>query len=328
VATKVWTTQTESGTVMSRSRSSVGQIVLADNPLGTLSIDALTSLSKVWHDEDGFHAATETDIGKIVLTPAGGDPQVLDLPTPGEPVEVPGLATISLGKAKKSVTAEGARAKAEVLRINATATQSRVRVGHTLAQMDGGIKSGIFSGFGAALRAEAADSSIQTGRTPFQPMDCQGTGGETEVRDTAGLNLGDQIVVGAVETRQSAQQTMQRASGFEESQVAEINIGDGALVVKGIVGRVNVKRSGDNLAKLSRNIKGTTIGSITANGEPQTFPDTEPLVIDGVASIERNVKKKIKGGLALTALRITLLDGSGAVIDLGLAKLQVQKSGL
>jgi hypothetical protein len=327
VATKVWTTQTKDGTVMSRSRNSVGRIVLADNPLGTLSIDALRSLSKVWHDADGFHAATETSIGKIVFAPAVGDPQVLDLPTPGQPVEVPGVATLSVGKAKKSATADGARAKAEVLRINATASQSRVRVGHTLAQMDGGIKSGIFSGFGAALQADAADSNIKTGRTPFQPMDCQGTGGETEVRDTAGLNLGDQIVVGAVEARQSAEQTMRRASGFEESRVAEINIGDGALVVKGIVGRVNVKRSGENLAKLVRNIKGTTIGSITANGEPQTFPDTEPLVIDGVASIERNITKKIRGGMTVTALRITLLDGSGAVIDLGLAKFRVQKSG-
>lgn len=327
VATKVWTTQTDSGVVMSRSRNSIARVVVADNPLGTLSLDALKSVSKVWHDGDGFHADTETSIGKIVLTPAAGEPQELPLPTPDQPLEVPGLATITVGNPHEKAGADGAKASAEVLRIDVVASGSRARVGHTVAEMDGGIKSGIFGGFGSALRANAADANITTGRTPYQPMPCQGTDGKTETRNTAGLNLGDQIVVGAVESSHNAEQTMKSAGGFQQAKVARIDIGDGALVVNGIVGRVNVHRKGDHLGKLVRNIKGTTIGSITADGEPQTFPDTGVLEIPGVARLEPSIKNKIKGGIAVTALRITLLDGSGAVINLGQAKLFIKKSG-
>ncbi|MFC4784506.1 choice-of-anchor P family protein [Nocardioides sp. MAHUQ-72] len=327
ITTKVWTTQSRKGVVTSRSRNSVARVVLADSPLGSLSIDGLRSVSKAWHDSSGFHSSTKTSIGSITLTPAAGDPQQLDLPTPDQPLEVPGLATISLGKSHKSAGSGGAKATAEVLRIDVTASGSRARIGHTYAEIDGGVKSGIFGGFASGLRANAADSNITTGRTPYQPMPCQGTGGETEVSSTAAVDLGGQIVVGAVESRQRAEQTRKRAGGFEQGRVASIDIGDGALVVKGIVGRVNVHRTGDHLHKLVRNIKGTTIGSITADGEPQTFPDTGVLEIPGVARLESSIKHKIKGGMAVTALRITLLDGTGATINLGQAKLFVKPSG-
>ncbi len=42
----------------------------------------------------------------------------------------------------------------------------------------------------------------------------------------------------------------------------------------------------------------------------------------------RAIVRKIPQGISVTALRITLLDGSGAVIDLGEAKLSIRDSGL
>ena len=70
----------------------------------------------------------------------------------------------------------------------------------------------------------------------------------------------------------------------------------------------------------------TNIGTITANGQEYTFPDSDPLVIDGVAKLERNIVKNIKNGISVTALRITLLDGSGAVANLGEGKFYVKRA--
>ena len=68
------------------------------------------------------------------------------------------------------------------------------------------------------------------------------------------------------------------------------------------------------------------IGTITANGQEQTFPDSDVIEIPGVARLERNIVKKIKNGLSVTALRITLLDGSGAVANLGEGKFYVKRA--
>ena len=76
---------------------------------------------------------------------------------------------------------------------------------------------------------------------------------------------------------------------------------------------------------LTSSTKGTTVGRITVNGQPQEFPDTGVLEIPGVAKLETAVTQKLKNGLAVTALRITLLDGTGAVIDLGNARFQVRR---
>jgi hypothetical protein len=42
-----------------------------------------------------------------------------------------------------------------------------------------------------------------------------------------------------------------------------------------------------------------------------------------VAKLERKVVTRSKTGLKVVALRVTLLDGSGAVVDLGEAKLNI-----
>ena len=96
-------------------------------------------------------------------------------------------------------------------------------------------------------------------------------------------------------------------------------------MVDGIVGEAHVTRHGN---KVTRNTNGSTVGTITANGEPQSFPDTGVLEIPGVAELEPRVVQKIPGGIKVVGLRITLLDGTGAVIDLATAKIRIEKSGM
>ena len=51
------------------------------------------------------------------------------------------------------------------------------------------------------------------------------------------------------------------------------------------------------------------------------------LNIPGVAKLERNVVHRYTNGISVIALRVTLLDGSGAVLDLGEAHLKIKNSG-
>ena len=326
VKTRVWTTS-RNGVVSSRSRDTIARITLADNPMGSLTIDGVKAVSRAYHDAQGFHAVTHSSVASITFTPTTGDPQSFDLPAEGAPpIDIPGVATIAAGTSKKHESGSGAVAVSEVLTITVPGSSSKVHVGHAYARIDGGIKSGIFGGFGAGSRGNAADGHVTSGRSPYQPMPCQGTAGKTRTKDLARADLGHQVVVSGLHAQQMTDATMTKAWGYEQGSVAKLNIGQGQLVVKGIVGKVHVVRKGAGLTQLVRNTRGTTIGSITANGQAQQFPDTGVLEIPGVAKLESNVKTKVRGGMAVTALRVTLLDGSGAVLNLGLAKLTILKS--
>lgn len=69
------------------------------------------------------------------------------------------------------------------------------------------------------------------------------------------------------------------------------------------------------------------MGRITADGERQSFPDTGVLEFPGVAKLEAKVVERRKQLTSVVGLRITLLDGTGAVIDLGTAKTGGKRSG-
>jgi hypothetical protein len=197
-------------------------------------------------------------------------------------------------------------------------------VAHTNAQIGGGVKTGIFSGFSSGTRAKGLDGNVSVGYTPLQIMPCQGTRGEVRSKSILSSDLGDNVIVRKASTRELGAQLGDVAKGYERGQVSVVKFGDQDLVIRGIVGQANVKRVD---GRVVRNAKGTTIGEITVNGERRRFPDTDVLNIPGVARLERHLVEKYRNGLFVTALRVTLLDGSGAVVNLGQAKLTIRPSG-
>jgi hypothetical protein len=324
VATTVWT-QRGPGAVSSYSRHTIGNLALADSPLGSLELNAITSQSRAFHDTRGFHSTTSTNVGSISFTPTGGDPQTFAAPAPGQPVEIPGVATITVGSSATTHSATTARARANALMIDLAATGSKAQVGHTSAQISSGIKSGIFGGWSSGTRISGLDDVVTSGPTPLSIMPCQGTAGLLRANGIAHGNPDDNVVVDGQASRQLASQTSTKATGFERGSVAKANLGHGQLVISDIIGKANVTRTAKGV---TRNANGTTVGTILFNGEPQTFPDTGILEIPGVAKLERKIVKRSPTGISVTALRITLLDGSGAVISLGQAKLSIHGSGL
>jgi len=326
VTTHAWTTRNATtGVVASHSRNAIAKVVLSSTQAGTLSLEGIKSTAVASHDDKGFHADTTAELAKIVLTPAMGPAQEIPVPDPGQSVDVPGVATIDMGTPKKAAGKDLARARVEALTITSAATGTKVHVAQSFAQLARGIKSGLFGGYADGARANAGDGHVTTGRTPYQPMPCQGTHGDLRDNSTASVDLGNGLVLSGVEASGMADQTAARAWGHEEGRIAKVDLGNGQLVVDGIVGRVEVTRKGTDLQTLVRHAK-TTIGTITANGQEQTFPDSGVIEIPGVAKLERNIVKKVKNGLSVTALRITLLDGSGAVANLGEGKFYVKRA--
>jgi hypothetical protein len=323
VKTRVWTTQ-KHGVTASHARHTIAQITLASNGVGSLSLDAIRSEAKAFHDDSGFHATTTTSVGSITLTPPGGlPPQTFPAPTPDQPVAIPGLATIYLGRNATSHGAHGATANALALRIDVVASGSSVKVARSHAEINDGLTVGIFNGHSNATRVPQALTDIaHSGPNPLSLMPCVGTGGKLQTKALADLDIGGQLVVHGLSSSQRSNQGDGKAHGFERAKIAKINLGGGQLIVNAIVGKANVERTPDGWV---RTAQGTQLGSITANGQAQTFPPSGVIEIPGVAKLERKVVTRTKTGIKVIALRITLLDGSGAVVNLGEAKLRISR---
>jgi hypothetical protein len=321
VATRV-TTREHDGAVASVSRHGIAGLVIAQDGLGSVAINGLASRARAWHDADGFHADTLTEIGSITFTPPGMPPQEMPLPTPDQPLEIPGLVTIEAARSAKDVTDAGAMAKAMVLKITVVPTGTTARIAFSNARIHRGIKSGLFRGAASGVQGTGLDGMLSVGQLPLSLLPCQGTGGEVVSKSLASVDLADQVVVGAVSSSQRAWQTRRKAVAWMQGDAASIDLGGGALHVEGIVGRVKVTKVGRHVRYSTA---GTTIGEVVANGEPQTFPDTGVLEIPGVARLEPGVVvENGRRDVKVIGLRITLLDGTGAVIDLGNAKVGVR----
>jgi hypothetical protein len=325
VVTTLRTTRAN-GTVASTSVQRVAKVTLAETPLGTLTLEGLRAKTRAFHDDAGFHAIAQTEVGRIVLTPAVGDPVVQDLPSANQPLEIPGVATISVGPRKTNETAQGSFAQATTLIVDSELSGTRALLGLARAKMNSGVQELLFRGGSSGIRAQAVEGLLTKKRTPLTLMPCQGTRGELQTKSLAAVDLTDAIEAGALNSAQRTTQTRKRTKAFERGSVAGFDLGGGALVIDGVVAQANmIKPRGE---KIRFNARGTTIGQITADGEPQTFPDTGVLEIPDVARLEAKVTKRTDQTLSVVGLRITLLDGIGAVIDLGTATIGGRRSGL
>lgn len=312
-----------SATYSSTSTQKIADVKLVDTPLGGLSVSGLTSRAVTSVKRGKFSVATNSNIAGITLTPPIGEPQKFPIPAPNQTITIPGVAAISLGKPVERVGPNRASAYASALQVRTLfgANQTTLIVANAKTAIERGVEGGVFSGFSTGVEAGALGDVVKVGRNPLRIMPCAGTGGEREQTELVDLDLGGQLVVQAARAEQRAQTRRGVASGFERGSVARINLGDGALVVNGIVGKAAVTRKG---AKVVRTASGG-VGSVVVNGEATEFPDTDIIEIPGVASLEQSVVKRFKTGLQVIGLQIKLLDGTGAVIDLGKAKMKIAR---
>ena len=294
------------------------------NLLG-LQVKAIQASSVASHDASGYHAATDVKVGQIVLTLANQPALDLPIPKPGAPVVIPGLLSISIGKEKRVTSPAGAIAKAEGLVIQVLPTKTKVQVAHTATKLDTGIKRGLFFGKANATQIKALGDVVRSGPQPLQVIPCLGTHGDVRSKSLASVDIPGVLQVKAAGTAVSGDNTKKKAAGFTSAAVAHADVLNGVLVLDAIRARAHVVRTkGD----VDVDTDGTTIGSALVNGQPISLDALDDLEIPGVLRVDTNVVTEQKSGVEVVAVRITLLDGSGAVIDLAHASLAIAGSGL
>ena len=326
--TRVWTTS-KAGVVSSWARNSIAKVRLGASPA---TINGITSRSRAFHDATGFHANAKMSVASVDLDGAGSLPPIAG-PTAGTPVRVPGVAVISVGAKTISGDTSGAAVQADALRVKFLVSDTVVFLAHSRATITGGVVSGLFRGSAYASKANAADGSVTSGKTPFIVMPCQGTDGQVIRRDIARVNpkvIINGVVAKGLHADQSAEQTQTRASAYERGRVERLRLGDAdtGVVVKGIVGKANVRFvRGEGITK---DTKGSSVLGVFVNGNRQTFGADDVITIPGLVRLEQHIVKRTKLTIQVTELRATLLGGArdGAQIDLGVAKVGFSRAGL
>ena len=309
------------GVATSAAVHKVAELVISESPLGTLTVDGIRSTTRAFNDGK-FGAFAETTVAEITFTPPAGPPQSIPIPNVGQSVTIPGVATLRIGPTIEKTTVDDARAYAVGLAIKVIPTDTVVKIARSAAKIERGYKSGIFHGSGVPVKAKVLGELAEVGRVIAQVMPCTGTEGELDEADAADVNIGDQIKVFGASARQKGQQDALEASGTEGSSVAEIDLG-GQLVIKGLRSQVEVSRT--RTGKLTRSAT-ASFGSITVGGEEQSLDQLGELEIPGVAKIQTGITKKIEGGISIVGVRVTLLDGTGAVLDFATSKLSISAS--
>jgi hypothetical protein len=238
-------------------------------------------------------------------------------------IDVPGVGTIyPAGSQRKRSNRRMAAANAFGIRV-LLENGSRVTIGRAWAKIQAAAPAAVFAGHAYGFAADAADGVATLGTTPYQPLPCTGTNGNW--RTNTLLTVGTP----ALQAESMKAQTFGRpfddgrAVARSRARVADIVLG-GRLELQGIVGQVNVfqNRAG---RVVRRNVHGTRVGAILVDGEPQEVPPPgETLEIPGLAKLEHGTRENVgRRGLRVTALRVTMLDGSGLVLDIGTAKARI-----
>ena len=316
--TRVWTRK-NGDTVSTYARHRIADVQLSDSSAGSLAITGIEAWTRAYHDLAGYHTAARTGVLGITFTPAGGNPQTYPVPSPGNPITIPGVATIRLGGTTQVHGAHRAIAQATGLRVHLDASDTTVALARAVARLLEA-PHGVFGGIAYGLKASVLGDVVGVGATPQVFMPCAGTDGDVLQSSVATVDIPSVLHAGVTEVKEKAQATRKSAKGWEQAEVANVDVGD-AIHIEGIKARAYVERDRGS-RHLIRSSKGTGTVLISVNGEPQQVP-LDGLEIPGVVKIQTNLVKKLKSGIEVTAVRLTLLDGSGAVVDLGVARMRV-----
>ena len=258
-------------------------------------------------------------------------------------IVIPNVGRIALGRKVSNVGTLVAKSNAIALRVTlfgpngveggAVKDDIHVIIGRSHAEIYRHVTSGIFRGFAFASEASVLDGILNVGQLAEQPMPCPGTRGHVRSEDIAGLNLGNAnaLQLGAVGSDVFGEQFASgKAVAWTRGRVATVNLGDGALVIEGIIGRANITQT--KSGNIYRNINGSKILSLTANGEEMALPSPgDVITIPDLATISFFVvEKKTNRDIKVTAVRIKLLDAAAEntgliTINLGVAKVGIKK---
>jgi hypothetical protein len=335
-------------------------------PTPVLTINGLTTTATAWATTDGqLHATTDSQVLDIGLEmPPSNTPldeplaQLLELvngqvaPTldqviellqqNGGAIEIPGLGKLELGYSRTGVGSR--QAVAVSLSLRATlygldgaaggADDSTLKIGRSYAKIISQMPHAVMGGSGWAADADLVGGTAHIGDIVPKQLPCQGTDGQTRIKSlTSALVPGVQLA--DLQGRSNGKITKSgRVRAWTEGSVAHVALGEGdmSLTIDGVVGRVNLAT--DKAGRIvRRDTEGTVPGVLNFHGQSYTLPLDQapelPPELAALISIQTGITDNSDArGLKVTALRITLLDGTaaGTVINLGNAKANIRES--
>ena len=336
----------------SRSVSTVAEAVLGDLAGPHIILDRLRTRADAFarrasgklgtrsaSSSAGITGRTGTALDDLL---GGGDASLKDLldaiSAEGGSLEIPGLGVLRTGSSRHRTNVHFARAGTTALRgtLYGQDGQSggeddvRIVLGRAESTVRRDLPAGVFRGRAVPLEGSLVGDLVSVGRVNDRPLPCPGTDGDVRKSAIAGVDLGNAAVVdvGALRTRVfGVQRQRGSARGWTESRVSDVDLGGGAIELRGIVGRVNVQT--DRRGRMTaRNIKGSTVGAVIINGEELAAPEPGDVVtVDDVARLEFFVADKSRRGASVTAVRVTLLGGTaaGSVLELGQARAAIDR---
>jgi hypothetical protein len=323
VTTRTWTKrkQTADGVVV----SSHSLTTVADVAIGPLELGGVRLKTRAWHDSDGFHADRKVRLLDAARIP--GLPPLPELPTPDQ-IDIPGLGSLTILGGRQGTSAHRAWVNARGLQIKIAASDTTVTIGNAYSSISDQTQAGVMRGWGRAANVRALDGVVTTGQLAPQQMPCGGTNGKWKQNATVGLDLAGQLVIGAASGAARGKQIDRRnAVAMTRGEIARVNLA-GQLVITGIRAKATVRRVD---GRLKRSIKGTTVGSITFNGEEQELPlpgETQEIPGLGTITIAKRIKPKRTNAVHVIAVQVKLLgDTPGATtINLGEAKVALTEN--
>ena len=244
--------------------------------------------------------------------------QLVDLLQEVGVIEIPGLGSLALGKARARSGAHSAQANAYALKVTVQPDGTGATVlqlGRAFSRITDGVPSGVFRSTMSALELNLGDV-LSFGNVSTQTIPCEGTNGKVRSKSVAAASVPGIVNLSGVKYSWSGDQLKDgKAKGFVQSQIAKAEIASAGLVINGITSRVNLRSKGPN-EEVKRKVR-ASVGSITLNGAPLAIPQPgQSVAFDGGVLQFQKVQNSNYNGTEVRALVITLFE-ENLVLSLG-----------
>ena len=115
-------------------------------------------------------------------------------------------------------------------------------VGSAYAVIHDGLKAGVLSGDGVSVKGSLLHRQIKSGKVAVQPLACQGTQGAWHTNNTANIDTPGLSLTGLSARARGRQHDVFNAYGQTQGRVGKVNIGNGEIVVRGVIASARVTK--------------------------------------------------------------------------------------